>query len=392
MTTPKSCDDLLPAELWHQIFTLATSSGCSGHEDNYNRTLADESLLAGPAYEAFLGDRNLKRNLALVSRSFLALSEPVRYETVVSTDEQKLVELLSMTSVADASRNRASYVKSILFHRPPPRLIFGPKKDPPPLNPGSMTALLSLCSHVRSMLLYPAAKPKLEIVECLMANLPESTRALKLAVLSDGPRTEKLTFQSNNLRILNLLEWPSNIPIKFSLPNLETLRISTDVSPDSDLRLPSLKHLHLRCASYEHSRNIPPKIISFAFMYADQLETLILDAIEGPYSDYRSSWLSNEFWNECTRLRKLIIDPVMGEPAASSNISLPSLKTFGFLMRKSKSNDALTQGFIEVWNWSRFVLPQIEEYVIYHAHDYSTLDIVERVAGYSVCLSNVLLP
>jgi hypothetical protein len=245
-----------------------------------------------------------------------------------------------------------------------------------------MEALLSLCTNARSILLFPPAKPKWPIVNSLLANLPKSTKDLKLSLISDGPVVEKTVFKSNNIRTLNLLEWPNNFPLDFTLPKVETLRISTDLPAEANLIIPSLKHLHLRCASYEHSRNLPPRIIRFLFENAGLLETLILDTFESPYSDFKSGWLPIEFYNECTRLHRLVIDPVMGEPGPTTGIALPALKSVGFLMR-DRGEGMTMQNFIEVWNWCRFAVPQVEEYIIYHAHENKHLKTVDQIAGYS---------
>jgi hypothetical protein len=366
---------MLPVELWHQIFVLATSSSCRGHRDGYNRT-ADGAHLNGSPFMAFVGDERLKQSLGLVSRAFLALSEPIRYSNMLCTNADKVVQKLSMPSIAKPNQNRGIYVRGVFFIFPP--------AFPPISQIASFETLIALCPNIL-MVLVTAHSLEQSVLDFLLTNLPRSTTTLTFKVSSRALGTHVSALTLENIRALNVLGWTTLAPLQLSFSNLEILRITTSVRLAQVPLVPSLKQLHIRYHSRHEVSRPPEWVIDLLETHADTLETLTFDTVgRGSFAlgrQYSVPLLNAALFNKLKQLRELVFSLDILPPFTDTTVKLPALKYIGIII---EAYSTLRQ-FIDKWNWCHAldISSQVERYIVLHSHEsVGIIDEINTLCGY----------
>ncbi|PVF94537.1 hypothetical protein CPB86DRAFT_876304 [Serendipita vermifera] len=378
MTTlnpPKSFQDMLPVELWHQIFAHATASSCRGQHDCYNRT-ADGAHLNGSAFMAFVGDELSRQNLSLVSRTFRALSEPIRYHNVISINAERVKQRLSTASIANPTRNRSTYVRGIFFIFPP--------ATPPVSQIASFETLLALCPNIL-MVLVNAHSLEQSVLEFLMTNLPRSTRALTLKVSGRALGTQVSALAFENIRALNLLGWSTLSPLQLTFSNLETLRITTSVRLAKVPLVSSLKHVHIRYHTRQEMTQSPDWVTRLLDTHADTLEILTLDTVgRGSFALSRPHsvpLLSAALFNKLKQLRELVFSLDILPPFTDTTVKLPALRYIGIIVEEYST----LRQFIDKWNWCHLldVSSSVERFIVSHSHERTgMIDEINSLCGY----------
>ena len=314
----------------------------------------------------------LKRNLALVCRTFRRLSQRFLYETIIYDGAQGILKKLRTN---DCGR----FVKSILFRPIGSRIT---SED--------ISELYQICRNLEEVSVYPlalAGQPSPHPSQ-IFGPLPHTVFAIAWIQHFLTPMNFFIPATLGHLRMLTIMStYNVFADASMCLPHVETVHVRSSCRfPDSRWSLPSLKYLRIvytRTDSFDRSL-VNPRLQHFVKSHAQQLLTLCLD-VPNPLPLITQEDLCTDMLLECNNVKVLLVSHVLALflPRIVPQWTLPSLRCVVIMLNESYLVD-LTD-FMRIWNGfhAHDKFSHIEHFVVLHHH--SMLASVDLEHIYDMC-------